>query len=125
MLVILNDFETNSANFPTLPSESDSSGSSNSSTLTQSSTNSSNNTTLNDTVIHSSLIAQSLSLIWKKGPKEMIGIGRTCFVVKVSYNNRLLALKMIYLYRNPKGSLEELQNEKEVMEWINLNTSIL
>lgn len=121
LLVILNDLEKN---FPTLRSESDSSGSSNNSTLTQSLT-SSNNTTLNDSVIRSSRIAQSLSLIWKKGPKEMIGSGRTCFVIKVSYNNRLLALKMIYLYRNPKGSLEELENEKDVMEWINLNTRIL
>ena len=101
LLVILNDLENN---FPTLPS---------------------NSSTLNDSLTYSSLNAQSLSLIWKKGPKEMIRSGRTCFVVKVSFNNHLLALKMVYLYKNEEGSIEELENEKDVMRWINLNTSII
>ena len=106
LLVILNDLDLEK-NFPTLPSKS-----------------SINSSTLNDSLAYSSLNAQSLSLIWKKGPKEMIGSGRTCFVVKVSFNNHLLALKMVYLYKNEEGSIEELENEKDVMQWINLNTSI-
>jgi hypothetical protein len=121
LLDILLDLDEN---FPTLPSQSDAS---NNSTLSQNSANTtqtSNNTTLTDVVKYSSLNAQSLSSIWKRGPKEMIGSGRTGFVIKVSYNDRLLALKMVYLYRNSEGSLEELENEKDVMQWINLNTSI-
>ena len=62
--------------------------------------------------------AESLLEIWKKEPKELIATGRTCFVVKVSLNGEALALKMLNLFKNAQGSLQELEHEKEVVEWI-------
>lgn len=53
---------------------------------------------------------------WKKGPREMIATGRTCYVFKVT---NTLAFKMVNLFRNEKESLEELENEYEVMKHIN------
>jgi hypothetical protein len=70
-------------------------------------------------------LADSLCTIWKKGPREMIGSGRTSFVVKCSLNKKNLALKMVNLFKHAKYSLEELENEKDVMLWINTNTGII
>lgn len=69
-------------------------------------------------------IRNSLTTIWKNGPREMIGTGRTCFVVKVSLNQKFLALKMVNVFKNARGSLKELEHENDVMLWINTNTSI-
>jgi hypothetical protein len=66
----------------------------------------------------------SLTTVWKNGPREMIGTGRTCFVIKVSLKQKFLALKMVNVFKNARGSLKELEHENDVMLWINANTSI-
>lgn len=51
--------------------------------------------------------------------KKVIGFGRTCFVVKTLYAGEWLALKMVNVFKHEKGALEELKNEKMVLEALN------
>ena len=64
-------------------------------------------------------LADLLYASWKKGPREMIATGRTCYVFKVSIKPMPLAFKMVNLFRNVEDSLEELDNEYQVMQRIN------
>jgi hypothetical protein len=66
--------------------------------------------------VHQNSLSDLLYASWKKGQREMIATGRTCYVFKVSIKTMTLAFN---LFRNKKDSLEELDNEYQVMQRIN------